>query len=820
MSVSGAVAALALALGVAACSGRGLSEEGSDQHHQFLLQYTFGEAPRLDLLLVLDNSGGMADKHRLLARALPDLFACLLAVNCEDENGDRTLSEDGDCPEGFGATFTHFTDVHVGVITTSLGGHGGIACSPAEGSTYSPDKDDRGELVAPLRGVPTEGDQGFVTWQGHPWRNGTRDLAALTADVVDIVEAVGEMGCGYEAPLEAMYRFLVDPMPPLQVLNDGVRSFPDGLNTTLLEQRARFLRPDSAVGIVLLTDEDDCSVRDDGPGFFVTGATAGGRVPRGTQRCATDPDDRCCRSCALVESSPPEGCAALDDDPACRQAAFKWEEEHPNLRCYEQKRRFGIDLLYPTRRYVDALTNSEVYGRSCEGDEDCPPSPQQPEGGSCVEVGGGLRYCRYTNPLMSDNPFYPDQIPRSGSEVVFLTGIVGVPWQDVATAETLTDPDHLELIRSTAVAGGESLASRWDTLLGSEATGGYPLDPFMWQSATPRLAGQAHAISGVPYPEANPITGDRPLDPASPGAASPINGHEYQVTDGGSLQYACTYPLYAPVDCEGGWCSCLPADPNLSTNPLCQAPGSAEASTTQRFGKAHPAPRILQVLKDYGFNAGVASACPKLGAKADRDSPAFGYRPAMTSLFGRRFHQGPSRGHGSCFPRSLPVAEDGSPPCLLVEITNARHGIRCDSPGRAPLAPAVAAVALQKYRETGRCDDQPSNPCSGYVLCEMTAAQGEDLERCLGLPDRELGWDTVGYCYLDAGQDRDGDGVARCAYDPEHPDAWRDEPDCLGNPALVDSCPQSARRDLRFPSWSLEIPVPYFNSVVMVACEG
>jgi len=191
-------------------------------------------------------------------------------------------SEDGDCPEGFGATFTRFTDVHVGVITTSLGGHGGIACSPAEGSTYRPEMDDRGELVAPLRGVPTEGDQGFVTWQGHPWRNGTRDLAALTADVVEIVEAVGEMGCGYEAPLEAMYRFLVDPMPPLQVLNDGVRSFPDGLNTTLLEQRARFLRPDSAVGIVLLTDEDDCSVRDDGPGFYVTGATAGGRAPRGT----------------------------------------------------------------------------------------------------------------------------------------------------------------------------------------------------------------------------------------------------------------------------------------------------------------------------------------------------------------------------------------------------------------------------------------------------------------------------------------------------------------------------------------------------------
>ena len=26
-----------------------------------------------------------------------------------------------------------------------------------------------------------------------------------------------------------------------------------------------------------------------------------------------------------------------------------------NLRCYEQKRRIGIDFLYPVRRYIDAL---------------------------------------------------------------------------------------------------------------------------------------------------------------------------------------------------------------------------------------------------------------------------------------------------------------------------------------------------------------------------------------------------------------------------------------------------------------------------------
>jgi hypothetical protein len=141
-----------------------------------------------------------------------------------------------------------------------------------------------------------------------------------------------------------MVRFLVDPMPPTRVVNEGARSVVEGLNTTLLEQRARFLRPDSIVGIVLLTDEDDCSVRDDGPGFLVAG---GGKLPRGTASCATDPTDRCCRSCALLEDEPPEGCAALADDPGCQLGPFTAAEEHASLRCYEQKRRFGIDFLHP-----------------------------------------------------------------------------------------------------------------------------------------------------------------------------------------------------------------------------------------------------------------------------------------------------------------------------------------------------------------------------------------------------------------------------------------------------------------------------------------
>jgi flagellum-specific ATP synthase len=53
------------------------------------------------------------------------------------------------------------------------------------------------------------------------WNGG--DAAAVTALVADFeahVAGAGEVGCGFEAPLEAWYRFLVDPQPPQEIVVD------------------------------------------------------------------------------------------------------------------------------------------------------------------------------------------------------------------------------------------------------------------------------------------------------------------------------------------------------------------------------------------------------------------------------------------------------------------------------------------------------------------------------------------------------------------------------------------------------------------------
>lgn len=821
----------ALALGALACDNRDIRGDPEPTHiRYFVTEIALGHPTEaLDLLLVLDNSPGMADKHRFLARALPELFATLLGRTCVDEaTGVLLPAPDGDCPVGESSPRIGFRDLHVGVITSSLGGHGGIACSSAEGSSFVPEKDERGELIAPLRGIPTPDDLGFFTWDGDG------DPAELAAEVAELVLATGETGCGYEAPLEAFYRFLVDPMPPLQVLNNGAASYADGINATLLEQRARFLRPDSAVAILVLSDENDCSVRDDGPGFYVAGATAGGKLRRGTQICATAPDDPCCRSCALAEANPPDGCSALGADPDCQLGPFTGAEEHPNLRCYEQKRRFGIDFLYPTRRYVDALQNSLVYGRACEADADCPSSPQQPDGGQCVDVGDRGRHCQYTNPLVSENPYYPDRFPRSSSERIYLTGIVGVPWQDLATAETLTEPDELALVPAmTWEPSGESLASRWPILLGDPEAGRYPLDPFMWESIPPRLPGTVHALSGLPFPAANPITGDSPLDPSSAGAASPINGHEYTVTDGGDLQYACIFPLEQARQCTDtvpGKCECREADPNLATKPLCQAAGQAGTDVTQHYAKAYPGLRFLSVLKDFGLNAGLGSACPKLTSDDDATETAYGYRAALAGGLLRPLLADRVEGL-PCLPRRLSTTDEldydaasvdpaPTPLLILLEVTRPEAEVSCRTPGRAPPAANLADAVRYELARSGRCGAPARPSCGDFRICRLTPAEGQDLDLCLGISDEEVPPGAVGYCYVDGMQDRDSDGSPDCTRELGRSEAWREEPDCIGNPALVEHCPAAQRRTLRFLSADLQVPVPHPEAAFFIAPTG
>src|SRR6185436_7686406 len=87
---------------------------------------------KIDLLFMIDNSTSMADKQKVLEAAVPDLVDRFVNPVCIGGDGSRTTpgSPDDKCPDGAQREFLPVKDIHVGVITSSLGGHGASTCVP------------------------------------------------------------------------------------------------------------------------------------------------------------------------------------------------------------------------------------------------------------------------------------------------------------------------------------------------------------------------------------------------------------------------------------------------------------------------------------------------------------------------------------------------------------------------------------------------------------------------------------------------------------------------------------------------------------------
>lgn len=448
---------------------------------------------KVDVVFAVDNSGGSPYFTDLTIDAANVLLARLVNPECVDGAGNVQVVADPTtpCPSGFRRAFRPVDDMHVGVISSSLGALGSGFCE-TDGftETDNPTNDDRGHLIwrtnpspaatANSPGVTYE-DRGFFVWDPGATQSppGTADLSDLQGRLGDVLRGAGNVGCGFEMPLESAYRFLADPAPYDRLIEVSGGSIPEkapsGVDSVLLAQRAAFLRDDSVVIVVMLGNENDCSIVAEGQSWALLR-----NEPwfRGAAICATDPADACCYSCGVA---PPPGCAA---DPTCATSP-KWapDEDSVNLRCNMQKERYGASLLYPIQRYVNAFT-SEVI------------APGAPD----LAPGAGPEM---QNPLLAG---------RSAADV-FLITLAGVPWQ--ATVE-----DPRASVPRLHDAPGLAAVGFWDRFVGAPDRGVAPLEPIMRESIDPR--------DGVP-----------------PG--NPYNGNDYPVLDRNDMQLACIFPLAAPV---------------------------------------------------------------------------------------------------------------------------------------------------------------------------------------------------------------------------------------------------------------------------------
>jgi hypothetical protein len=395
------------------------------------------------------------------------------------------------------------------------------------------------------------------------------------------------------------------------------------------------------------------------------------------------------------------------------------------------------------------------------------------------------------------NPIYTGSPPRDKS-LVFLAGIVGVPWQDVATTESFPDPAPLKYLTYQQLSDQH----RWDMILGNPGDATVPPTPpgdkLMFETPKDRSA---------LFPGAQ---GQHPLIAGAAGALAPpaantpgpnlIYGHESTIADNSDLQYACTFKLPMAKDCAAGVaaCDCKATDAPFQRS-LCN-------NTTQTHAKAYPGIRELRVLKDYGAkgtqNSIVASICPK--TLANPGAASYGYNPAVAAIIDRL----KEALRGKCLPRKLIAETDpdsadvGKVPCAVVEASVPPVGTACvcddpiNKPGRNAASPDLQTAVYRQLNDAGYCGDAMNQtPCKDYCLCEIQQFTGGALNTCQTSGSTPT--DIYGYCYVD-------------------PTTTDDANKKKLEDAIVAGCPASQKRLLRFAGEG----VPAKGSIAMIACIG
>jgi hypothetical protein len=613
-----------------------------------------GPAPvanKVDVLFMIDNSASMGDKQALLARAIPDFIQGLVSAQVHD--------------------------MHIGIVTSSLGGRGGDQCpanatNPAN-TALSAHNDDRGELVnrGGVAGDPTVENNvkdilpsNYLGWfpnvpsnAGHTPPTGTpiTDSTTLIGDFTAMVEGVHEHGCGFEAQNEAWYRFLAQPDPFDTITKNGAGSIAqlNGIDATILQQRHDFLRPDSLLAVVVVTDENE-EVADPlaigGQGWAFTNLTfpgsPNGAAPEGSIECSkvdpknpltTGPNDPNCTSCAFLKSDPNFATRCPKDGANGQNGYLDPSDDTLNTRYYQQKRRFGVTSMYPTSRFVRGLQRATVPDVAHEHDSAGNYVGDRDANANCV------------------NPIYAQNLPTSASQelcaltkgprdprLVFYMAIAGVPHQllqstpgdgtcpagtkpaDCPQKETLTSADWTRIVGQDPehydFRGADfHMIEDWNP-----RTGAGPLTESPWQAP-----GVLANLSVCP-----PVGGT----PQGVGC-DPINGGEW-MPDKQDLQFACIFdlrPLYDNVgkDCTDphymGACDCQTNALNSSTQ-LCDK----TTPTLQIYGKAYPSVREMIIAHAVGQQGIVSSLCPiHMLDNSSGNDPLYGYRPALLTLVAR-----------------------------------------------------------------------------------------------------------------------------------------------------------------------------------------
>ena len=604
----------------------GLGNDASDASEGGVVSWPPATPTRkIDLLFMVQNSAAMEGVGPYLQASVPELIDRLINPSCIDGAGNVVAaSVGGVCATGT-LEFQPIDDLHVGIVTSSLGGRGGDQCSASLTNPANPSlnahSDDDGALVN--RAGPTETaladalPSNFLAW----FPNVPQNMAApppvdpavaiesqLVGDFQQLLGDTGVSGCGLTAPLEAWYRFLVQPDPYASIVvgNNHLASY-SGTDATILQQRHDFLRPDSALAIVLVVNENDrggdpLTIGGQGWAFEASDflGSPNGAAPEGTSACATDPESPSCTSCAFVQGMSNFATLCPNDPPGGTMGYLDPSDDALNLRFFHQKQRFGLDSQFPIARYVSALS-----------------SPTVPDGAHEHDGSGN-----YAPTPDCTNPIFAAALPANATQElcalpagtrvpsqVFLAVIGGVPHQLLQQ-----DPSNASSPQKAALS-----AADWTAILGA--------DPLSYDFT----GADFHML------ESESARAQSACPPTAADDCDPINGRELD-TNKQDLQFACVFPLAAPLDCtlaaNRPGCACATGNLDAGT-PLCQKDATGAYTTTQINGRAYPTIRQLSLARALPAQAVVGSLCPIHTTDATGSDPLYGYRPAFDALVDR-----------------------------------------------------------------------------------------------------------------------------------------------------------------------------------------
>lgn len=773
--VGGAWSATAVMLGAlgTGCLARPVGQQPPTTKVNFTSTVSQQAVDKVDLLFAIDNSASMGDKQAILADAVPDLINGLLKPRCVS-TADGTPDPNGSladpagnkenrygCPANHEPEFKPVTDMHIGVVSSSLGNFGGDVCVAT-----NPRTNDRGRLlnINPDGGEIELAKPGnFLAWfpqaeeNNDPKRHPPPERPIRTIDGADgltenfskLVVGVGQNGCGLEAQLESVYRFLIQPDPWDVVKLDSFNQAElQGVDIEVLQQRADFLRPDSLVAIIMLTDEDDSSadplaiggqgwafMAKNFPGskVFRGGTGQGTTAPRGTTACTDGnlgPGSEECTSCGFQSLCDPNqpSCQKIKQDANCTKSGqsdkqgigydgyYGTRDDELNVRFHRMKERYGIDPQYPIRRYVDGFTKFRVPDRDAE---------------HVTKIGANERrdIAAYTSTAKCTNPLFAAKLPREpgdelcnlprstrSPDLIFFAVVGGVPHQLLHF-----DPNDMDKSRITN--------DDWVKILGRDPTNFdfSGIDPHMIQSVAPRTA---VGLKGADQPRGS--NGD-----------DPIHGREWN-TDQSDLQYACTFDLPVPRECPLGDPSCDCTPDSTTNQPLCGQ------GNQQVKAKAYPTTREFQVVRALGDQGVISSLCPI--QLTDPTAPTYGYRPAVAAIIDRLKNALTTQ----CLPQKLREAnaEPAPVPCLvLAQLSEPTD--KCETYGLQPPEKAILDVFLEQQRaETGNAGDGGLD-LAALPVCEIpqeTVARGAS---CKDSTDKR-------WCYVENDPNAKQSPAGRC----------------------------------------------------------